>query len=292
MVKCNQPSTFSFYLPFNVINILLSLSIQHNKIHHENISTHFIITGHSLKAPVGRWQKGKDLQWFNKERTEGRELTEAEAVRQAEKEALMIALGQKPPVKRPPPAESPEEEERYSSSPSPPPKKKKKKKKAEPGSLDDLLLQKLKGSKGLVFIHCLHLMLCHISEAESSDDRKKHSKSSRKDKSNSSKVKSSRRRRQTSASDDECDYQEKKAKNKQKDKKQDRITGDQEDKTQMNRRRRRQSRETSSSDSDDGYKKKTTEEGIAEDRRKDGAVIGNGRACLLKAMSDVTGKER
>ncbi|XP_022108243.1 multiple myeloma tumor-associated protein 2 homolog isoform X1 [Acanthaster planci] len=59
--------------------------------------------GHSLKAPVGRWQEGRDLQWFNKLRTDGESVSdERAAVRQAEKEAMMAALGQK--VSKSPPA--------------------------------------------------------------------------------------------------------------------------------------------------------------------------------------------
>ncbi|XP_033646554.1 multiple myeloma tumor-associated protein 2 homolog [Asterias rubens] len=53
--------------------------------------------GHSLKAPVGRWQDGKDLQWFSKDRKD-KESTlndERQKVKQAEKEAMMAALGQK-----------------------------------------------------------------------------------------------------------------------------------------------------------------------------------------------------
>ncbi|XP_038044540.1 multiple myeloma tumor-associated protein 2 homolog isoform X2 [Patiria miniata] len=52
--------------------------------------------GHSLKAPVGRWQDGRDLQWFNKSRKEGDSLAdERRAIKQAEEEAMMAALGQK-----------------------------------------------------------------------------------------------------------------------------------------------------------------------------------------------------
>ncbi|XP_037133099.1 multiple myeloma tumor-associated protein 2 [Syngnathus acus] len=53
--------------------------------------------GNSLKAPVGRWQKGKDLTWYAKDKT-GRTRTKEEelaAVKAAEHEALMAALGHK-----------------------------------------------------------------------------------------------------------------------------------------------------------------------------------------------------
>ncbi|XP_069013690.1 multiple myeloma tumor-associated protein 2 [Embiotoca jacksoni] len=53
--------------------------------------------GNSLMAPVGRWQKGKDLSWYAKDK-KGGELSKAEelaAVKAAEHEALMAALGHK-----------------------------------------------------------------------------------------------------------------------------------------------------------------------------------------------------
>uniref|UniRef100_A0A3B4ANU9 Multiple myeloma tumor-associated protein 2-like N-terminal domain-containing protein n=1 Tax=Periophthalmus magnuspinnatus TaxID=409849 RepID=A0A3B4ANU9_9GOBI len=53
--------------------------------------------GNSLMAPVGRWQKGKDLTWYSKDK-KGAALSKAEemaAVKAAEQEAMMAALGHK-----------------------------------------------------------------------------------------------------------------------------------------------------------------------------------------------------
>ncbi|XP_071504705.1 uncharacterized protein [Diadema antillarum] len=106
--------------------------------------------GHSLKAPVGRWQQGKDLQWFNKERKEGVDssnMTEAEAVKQAEKEALVIALGQKIPSRlqpNPKPHQQKRSPSPHTASTSSPPAWNRKKKRARTEGIDAVLLQKLK----------------------------------------------------------------------------------------------------------------------------------------------------
>ncbi|KAI5619432.1 multiple myeloma tumor-associated protein 2 isoform X1 [Silurus asotus] len=60
--------------------------------------------GNSLMAPVGRWQKGKDLTWFSKDKqSSGQKDREQElrAVREAEHNAMMEALGHKTVQKRP-----------------------------------------------------------------------------------------------------------------------------------------------------------------------------------------------
>ncbi|XP_029309361.1 multiple myeloma tumor-associated protein 2 [Cottoperca gobio] len=54
--------------------------------------------GNSLMAPVGRWQKGKDLSWYSRDKKSGAALSKEEeiaAVKAAEHEALMAALGHK-----------------------------------------------------------------------------------------------------------------------------------------------------------------------------------------------------
>lgn len=53
--------------------------------------------GHSLQAPVGRWQNGKDLTWYNKDRNdsdaaERERQEELRKVKEAEEDALAQAL--------------------------------------------------------------------------------------------------------------------------------------------------------------------------------------------------------
>ncbi|GAA6000993.1 MMtag domain-containing protein [Rhodotorula paludigena] len=62
--------------------------------------------GHSLNAPVGRWQQGKDLTWYNKDRGDAEEAErqrreELKRIKEAEEDALSQALGFAPTPRAP-----------------------------------------------------------------------------------------------------------------------------------------------------------------------------------------------
>eukprot|EP00884_Botryococcus_braunii_P013938 jgi/Botrbrau1/22545/Bobra.114_2s0068.1 len=61
--------------------------------------------GHSVKALTGRWQKGKDVYWYTREKDngEGARATEIQAVKEREEELMAEALGLKPKKKKLPP---------------------------------------------------------------------------------------------------------------------------------------------------------------------------------------------
>lgn len=65
--------------------------------------------GNSVAAPTGRWQDGRDINWYNKDaastsqtgHAEEQRRAELRAIKQAEEEALYARLGRKPPPATP-----------------------------------------------------------------------------------------------------------------------------------------------------------------------------------------------
>ncbi|KAF2083879.1 hypothetical protein K490DRAFT_7542, partial [Saccharata proteae CBS 121410] len=63
--------------------------------------------GHSVMAPVGRWQKGRDLNWYTRTGDEATDAASIEAarkeelrrVKEAEEDAMAAALGLPVPVR-------------------------------------------------------------------------------------------------------------------------------------------------------------------------------------------------
>ncbi|KAJ7086039.1 kinase phosphorylation protein-domain-containing protein [Mycena belliarum] len=59
--------------------------------------------GHSINAPTGRWQKNKDVHWYNRDLKQGdaERAEEIRKIKEAEADALAVALGFEPASKTP-----------------------------------------------------------------------------------------------------------------------------------------------------------------------------------------------
>nr|GAT60982.1 predicted protein [Mycena chlorophos] len=57
--------------------------------------------GHSINAPTGRWQKNKDVHWYSREKdgTQDERDAEIRKIKEAEADALAVALGFAPAAK-------------------------------------------------------------------------------------------------------------------------------------------------------------------------------------------------
>ncbi|KAJ6577317.1 kinase phosphorylation protein-domain-containing protein [Mycena capillaripes] len=57
--------------------------------------------GHSINAPTGRWQKNKDVHWYNRDvkQTDDERAEEIRKIKEAEADALAVALGFEPAPK-------------------------------------------------------------------------------------------------------------------------------------------------------------------------------------------------
>jgi hypothetical protein len=61
--------------------------------------------GHSINAPTGRWQKNKDVHWYNRDAntTSDERAEEIRKIKEAEAEALSVALYERPMISFPSP---------------------------------------------------------------------------------------------------------------------------------------------------------------------------------------------
>mmetsp|Transcript_11140 Transcript_11140/g.33411 ORF Transcript_11140/g.33411 Transcript_11140/m.33411 type:complete len:413 (+) Transcript_11140:151-1389(+) len=63
--------------------------------------------GHSVKASAGRWQKGKDILWYTREKKDDQEQRlrdELQAIKEREEDLMLEAMGMKPKVRAAPKA--------------------------------------------------------------------------------------------------------------------------------------------------------------------------------------------